>query len=163
MDQEEKKLKEMASLQQELAKAKEQAQENLAGWQRAQADYANFKKETDNRQKDLFEFANAAFMAEVLPIYNHFKLALEHIPEEQRKIDWVIGLMHIKKQFQAWLKKYKIEEIKTVGEPFDHNLHEALTHEEQAGYKRDTVFAEVQPGYTLNGKVLMPAKVKVAK
>jgi len=42
-------------------------------------------------------------------------------------------------------------------------LHEAVTHEEQAGYKSETIFAEVQPGYTLIGKVLMPAKVKVAK
>ena len=163
MDQKEKNLEELTNLQQELSEAKERAQENLAGWQRAQADYANFKKESENRQKDLFEFANAAFMAEVLPIYNHFKLALEHIPEDQRKIDWVIGLMHIKKQFQDWLKKYKIEEIQTVGELFNHNLHEAVTHEEKDGYESEMVFAEVQPGYTLSGKVLMPAKVRVAK
>ena len=164
MGQEEKNLPaEMEKLQLKLLETEKQAQENLAGWQRAQADYANFKRETDQRQKDLFEFANAAFMTEFLPIYSHFKLALEHMPEGQRKIDWVIGIRHIKKQFQDWLKKYKIEEIKTIGELFNHNWHEAVTHEEQAGYKSETIFAEVQPGYTLNGKVLMPAKVKVAK
>ena len=46
MDQEEKNLEELTNLQQELSEAKERAQENLAGWQRAQADYANFKKES---------------------------------------------------------------------------------------------------------------------
>jgi len=106
MGQEEKNLPaEMEKLQLKLLETEKQAQENLAGWQRAQADYANFKRETDQRQKDLFEFANAAFMTEFLPIYSHFKLALEHMPEGQRKIDWVIGIRHIKKQFQDWLKK----------------------------------------------------------
>lgn len=160
---EEDQIKDIKFLEQELEEAKKEAQANLAGWQRAQADYANFKKETENRQKDVIEFANAAFMSEVLPVYSHFKLALEHIPEEQRNTDWVIGLAHIKKQFQDFLKKYKIEEIKTVGEIFDHNLHEAITHEVQDDYKSDTIFFEIQPGYTLDGKVLIPAQVKVAK
>ncbi|NCN07320.1 nucleotide exchange factor GrpE [Candidatus Falkowbacteria bacterium] len=151
------------SLHDELETTKIKAAENLAGWQRAQADYANFKKETEDRRKDVVEFANAAFMSEVLPIYNNFKLALGHIPEDQLKLDWVIGLEHIKKQFQEFLKKYKIEEIKTVGEKFNHNCHEAVAHEDNDKYESDMVFAEVQPGYTLNGKILMPAKVKVSK
>ena len=163
MDQEDKNITDLERLQAELEEAKTQAQDNLAGWQRAQADYANFKKETESRQRDVIEFANAAFMAEVLPVYNHFKLALEHIPKEQKKLDWVVGLLHIKKQFQDFLKKYKIEEIRTIGEAFNHNLHEAVAYEEKEDYESDVVFAEVQPGYTLDGKILIPAKVKVAK
>ncbi len=159
----EEEIKDIESLKQELEEARVLAQDNLAGWQRAQADYANFKKEIENTRKDVIEFANAAFMSEVLPIYNNFKLALGHIPKDQMKLDWVVGLIHIKKQFQDFLRKYKIEEIKTVGEKFDHNFHEALAHEEIDDYKSDVIFAEVQPGYTLNGKVLMPAKVKVTK
>ncbi|MDO8669247.1 MAG: nucleotide exchange factor GrpE [Candidatus Buchananbacteria bacterium] len=162
MDKEDN-IKDASSLQEELEEAKIQIAENLAGWQRAQADYANFKKETESRQKDVIEFANAAFMAEVLPIYNHFKLALGHIPKEQMKLDWVVGLAHIKKQFQDFLRKYKIEEIKTIGEKFDHNFHEAVAYEEKEGYESDIVFAEVQPGYTLGDKILVPAQVKVAK
>lgn len=157
------KTKDIESLEQELGEAKIQAQENLAGWQRAQADYANFKNETENRQKDVIEYANAAFMSEVLPIYNHFKLALGHIPKDQLQLEWVVGLEYIRKQFQDFLKKYKIEEIKTVGEKFDHNIHEAVAHEEQKDYDSDIIFAEVQPGYMLGDKVLIPAKVKVTK
>lgn len=160
---EEDEIKDIKSLKQELEEARVLVQDNLSGWQRAQADYANFKKETENTRQDVIEFANAAFMSEVLPIYNHFKLALGHIPEDQMKLDWVVGLTHIKKQFQDFLKRYKIEEIKTVGEKFDHNLHEAVSYEEMDDYKSDVIFAEVQPGYTLNDKILIPAKVKVAK
>src|SRR3989339_966711 len=150
-------------IQEELISAQEEAAKNLAGWQRAQADYVNFKKEMENRQQDLFGLANAAFMSEVLPVYNHFKLANDHIPKDQRDQDWVKGIIQIKKQFQDFLNKYRIEEIKTVGEKFDHNRHEAVVHEEVDGYDSDVIYEEVQPGYMINGKVLSPAKVKVAK
>lgn len=150
-------------LQEELAKAKEQADINLAGWQRAKADYSNLVKEQDKKYKETAAWANAMFMAEVLPVYNHFKLALKHIPEEAKKESWLVGIEMIQKQFQEFLKKYKIEEIKTVGEQFDPNLHEAVAHEEKDGFEADTVFEEVSPGYLLDEKVLLPAKVKVAK
>lgn len=158
-----KENKEKEKLQQEIKELKKKVDDNLAGWQRAQADYANFKAETEKRQKEVIEYANAAFMSEVLPVYNHFKLACVHIPKDQEDLDWVVGVRFIQKQFQDFLNKYKIAEIKTIGEKFDHNLHEAIAHEEAEGYETDVVFQEIQPGYTLSGKVLMAAKVKVAK
>lgn len=146
-----------------LKRAEAKSAEHLAGWQRARADYSNFKKEQERRQAEIIQFANAAFMAEVLPIYSHFKLALAHFPEEERKSDWLVGLLQIQKQFQEFLKKYQIEEIKTVGEQFDHHQHEAVSHEQKEGFEEDTIFEEVQPGYRLDGKVLLPAKVRVAR
>jgi molecular chaperone GrpE len=161
---EDKKLKgELVELKKLLAEAEKQSEESLAGWQRARADYANLKKETERRQKDIIQFVNAALMAELLPVYNHFKLALSHIPKNQKQESWVIGIEHIKKQFQDFFKKYKIEEIKTIGEKFDHNLHEAVAHEKRDDFEEDVVFEEIQPGYTLGGEVINPAKVKVAK
>ncbi len=150
-------------LRKKLEEALIKTDTHLAGWQRAQADYANLKKETENRAKDLIEFANAAFMSEVLPVYSYFKMAMSHVPEEQRKLEWVVGISHIQRQFQDFLKKYKIEEIKTVGEKFDPNFHEAIVHEEKEGFAEDVIFEEVAPGYMVDDKVLMPAKVKVAK
>jgi len=155
--------KTIEQLQEELMEAQERAGTNLAGWQRAQADYSNLVKEQDRRNKEIVEWANTMFMAEVLPVYNHFKLALKHIPESAKQESWLKGIEMIQKQFQDFLKKYQIEEIKTVGEKFDPNRHEALTHEERDGFEADTVFEEVQPGYLVGDKVLMPAKVKVAK
>lgn len=154
---------ELKAAQEKLAQTEKQVADNLAGWQRAQADYANFKKETEKRSAELVEFANAAFMSEVLPVYSHFKLALNHIPEEQKKQDWVIGVYNIQKQFQEFFKKYNITEIKTIGEKFDPRIHEAVTHEAKAGFAADVVFDEVQPGYLLGERVITPAKVRVAK
>lgn len=160
MNEEEKTIEE---LQEELIKEREHSAELLSGWQRAKADYSNQKKEEVKRAQEVAEWTNAAVMSEVLPVYNHFKLALKHIPEEQKKEGWVQGVMLIQKQFADFLDKYGIKEIKTVGEKFDPKIHEALTHEEIEEYETDQVFEEISPGYLLNDKVLMPAKVKVAK
>jgi len=155
--------KELEEARKLLEESQAQAEQSLAGWQRAQADYANLKKETEKRQKDIVEFANATFMSEVLPVYNHFKLAIAHIPEDQRKQDWIVGIDHIKTEFKSFLRKYNIEEIKTVGEKFDPNLHEAVAHEEREGFAEDVIYEEVDSGYMLGDKVIGPAKVKVAK
>lgn len=155
--------KTIEQLQEELALAEQKAQEHLEGWQRARADYSNLKKEQEKRVQELMEFINASNLAELLPIFSHFKLALSHIPEDNLKEPWVVGMIQIQKLFQDFFKKYNVEEIKTVGEKFDHNLHEALTHEKKDGFASDMIFEEVQPGYLVDGKVLVPAKVKVAK
>jgi len=155
--------KTIEQLQEELAFAGQKVQEHLEGWQRARADYSNLKKEQEKRALEMAEFINASTLAELLPIYSHFKLALAHIPEDSRQEPWVVGIIQIQKLFHEFLKKYNVEEIKTVGEKFDHNLHEALSHEEKDGYDSDMIFEEVQPGYLVDGKVLVPAKVKVAK
>lgn len=155
--------KTIEGLQEELIQEREHSAELLAGWQRAKADYSNLKKEESKHAQEIMEWANTAFMGEILPVYNHFKLALKHIPEEQKAEAWVQGVMLIQKQFTDFLNKYNISEIKTIGEAFDPNLHEALTHEEREGFGPDQIIEEISPGYLLGEKVLMPAKVKVAK
>lgn len=155
--------KNIKKLGEELAEAKKQAAENLAGWQRARADYANFKRESEQKQQEIIEIIRAAFMAEFLPLYNHFKLALKHIPLAEEQSDWVKGIRQIQKEFQDFFKKYKIEEIKTIGEKFNPNWHEAVVYEEKEGFEPETIFEEVQPGYLVENKVLNPAQVKVAK
>ncbi|MFA6215263.1 MAG: nucleotide exchange factor GrpE [Patescibacteria group bacterium] len=150
-------------LKSELELAQKKSDEHLEGWQRAKADYLNLKKDTEKRQVELIQFANAALIAELLPIFDHFKLALKHVPDDQKDSDWVIGFFHIKKQFDDFLKNLGIEEIKTVGEKFDPEFHEAVVHEENQDFETDVIFEEVKSGYTLHGKVIMPAKVKVAK
>jgi len=150
-------------LKKELELTQKMSEDHLAGWQRARADYSNLKKENERRQQEIFEFANAAAMSEIIPIYNHFKLALRHIPEDSRKLDWVKGLDFIRKQFADFLKKFNIEEIKTVGEKFDPNFHEAIECEEKEGCKEGIIYEEIMPGYKLGDKVIEPAKVKVGK
>lgn len=159
----EKKSGLIKNMEQEIQELKEECRANLAGWQRAQADYANLKKDNDKRGKEIMAIANASFMSEILPVYSHFKLALKHIPKDQSKSDWVTGIKHIKKQFEEFLNKYNIEEVATIGERFNPQFHEAVSHEEKDEFDSDVIFEEVQPGYLVDGKLLNPAKVKVAR
>ena len=110
--------------------------EYLNGWQRTQADFENYKKQTEKRMKDIIEFGNAELLLDLLPLFNHFKSALQHIPEEQKEEGWCQGLGHIKKLWEDLFAKFNIQEIKTVGEEFNHNEHEAVEHEEDIGKGR---------------------------
>ena len=147
----------------ELEKLKIKSQEYLDGWRRAKADYLNLKKEAAKQSQEMIGFANAALLSELLPIFDHFKLALKHVPKNQKDIDWVAGFGHIKNQFDEFFKKLGIEEIKTVGEKFDPGLHEAIVSEKREGVASGVIFEEVKSGYLLYGKVINPAQVKVAE
>ena len=151
-------------LKQELALSKKKMEEYLNGWKRAKADYINLKKDSEKKTVEMVQFANAALILEIIPIYDNFKLAWQHIPEDHREKDeWLKGIEQIKNQFQTLLKNLQIEEIKTVGEKFDPKIHEAVSKEKVKGKASGIVVEEVKSGYKLFDKVLEPAKVKVAE
>lgn len=156
------KITDVEKIAAELKLAQQKMEEYMNGWKRAKADYLNLKRESEKKEQELVQFANAGLILQLLPVYDNFKLAWKHIPNEQVKVEWVIGIEHIKKQFGDILKNLGIEEIKTVGESFNPELHEAVAKEKKDGFTADVVFEEVKSGYTLYGKVLEPAKVKVA-
>jgi len=144
-------------------KYKKLAQEYLDGWKRAKADLVNYKKEIEKHNSDVREFMAADLILELLPIHDHFKRSLEHIPDEDKKQDWVTGITHIKSQLDKFLKDRGVEEIKTIGEAFNPEFHEAVSKQESDDQESDVIIQEVNSGYTLNGKVIMPAKVIVAE
>ncbi|MCK5491423.1 MAG: nucleotide exchange factor GrpE, partial [Candidatus Pacebacteria bacterium] len=76
--------------------------------------------------------------------------------------DWAKGMVCIKSQFDNFLKEAGVEEIKAIGEKFDPNLFESVG-EEESGEEEGTVIVEIQKGYNMAGKVIRPAKVKIAK
>jgi len=147
----------------ELELAQKKAEEYLAGWQRAKADYINFKKETEQRQGEFLAYANIATVLEILPVYDNLQAAFKHLPKDLVGHEWIRGLENIKKQFESILKTFSLEPIKTVGEKFNPEFHESVAHETKEGIKPEIIFEEVAPGYKMNGKVLRAAKVKVAK
>ncbi|HNZ86432.1 MAG TPA: nucleotide exchange factor GrpE [bacterium] len=157
----EKKIKNKTSKEVEELKLKNE--EYLNGWKRAQADFENYKKQTEKRIKDVIEFGNAEMILELLPLFSHFNSALTHVKEEDRQQGWFIGLEHIKKLWMDFFEKFGINQIKTIGEQFDHNKHEAVDFEELADCNDNEILTEVTPGFELNGKVIQPAKVIVCK
>ncbi|MCX6740038.1 MAG: nucleotide exchange factor GrpE [Candidatus Parcubacteria bacterium] len=146
----------------EIEKLKAQCEEYLNGWKRAKADYVNFKKEMDEKQKSFFDLANSALIMEILPVYDNLKKAVAIVPAEQSNA-WVDGVKAIKKQFGDFLKQYGIEEIKTVGEKFNPEFHEAVNKEKKEDIESDIIIAEISSGYLIKGKVLAPAKVVVSE
>ncbi len=124
-------------------------------YKRALADYQNLLKQNAKEREEFIKYAVSDFLQDILPVYDHLKMSLIGLNDEENKNAWVQGVKHVLKQFKDVLEARGIEEIKTVGANFDHNTMEAI---DGTGEK---VKQEVMPGYKLNGKVIRPAKVIV--
>ncbi len=155
--------KEKSKEKSELEICKQKMEEYLNGWKRAKADYINFKKDTKKKKGELIKFSNAALILGLLPIFGNFKRAFTDVPKDQRDSKWLKGIENIKKQFEEFLKNLGIEEIKTVGEKFNPEFHEAVSQKEEKNKDSDVILEEVNSGYQMHGKVIIPAKVIVNK
>jgi len=137
-------------------------EEYLSGWKRAKADYENLRVQSDERINKSYQIATASIVSELLPIFEHFKLALNHLPEESANQEWAKGFSHIKDEFWNFLKKLEIKEVPTVGEIFNPAMHEAVAYED-SNQPDGTIIKELKAGYTLAGELIAPAQVSVAK
>jgi molecular chaperone GrpE len=148
---------ELEEVKKQLEEAKEKCEEYLNGWKRERADFLNYKKDEMERIGQLVKYSEEELILKIIPILDNIYLAETHVPEELKENNWIIGFTQIKNQLCDFLAKEGIEPIKTVGEPFDPNTMEAVEGE------GETVSEEVQRGYTMNGKLIRVAKVKVSK
>jgi molecular chaperone GrpE len=139
------------------------ANEYLAGWQRAKADYANLQRDADMRLADLRKYAGAAFVSELLPVIDTFRKAMEKPPEDAGAKQWVDGIGHIRSQLESVLAKAGVTNIDATGVPFDPQLHEAMMQQPAEGVPPGSVVSILEPGYRMHDRVLRPAKVIVAE
>lgn len=145
----------------ELEKFKKQAEEYLAGWKRAKADYLNLKKEMEAQNREIKEWMSKIMLLPLLEIMDGFDKAFSAMPENLKIDEWAKGIKGIKKQFEDYLKSQRVEAMAAKGEKFDPIKHEAV--ETVEGGEPETIAEESQKGYIINGEVLRPAKVKVYK
>lgn len=145
------------------AEQKETNVDYKESWMRARADYENLKKEMETRRAEVATFAKANILSDLLPVISHFKQALRYIPEEQQKLNWVVGVKQIQKLLTDFMSQHDLKEIETVGKPFDPSKHEAVGKKNVEGTPPDQVVEEVSSGYTLDGQVIQVAKVIVAE
>jgi molecular chaperone GrpE len=151
-------------LTEQLKQAKAEAAENLDGWQRARAEFANYKRRTDAERADLLANAGADVLKRVLPIVDDFDRAAATLPDELKSQPWVNGVMLVHRKLAALLEQSNVKPIAAnPGDAFDPNLHEAITHEEAEAIESGHIIGEVQRGYKLGERVLRPAMVRVAK
>jgi molecular chaperone GrpE len=162
MSEEELK-KEIEELKKKLDETEKLKNEYLAGWQRARADLINYKKEEMERIRSFIKIAQEGLILEFLPILDNFDIAEKKIPNDLKENENVKGLLQIKQQILDFLKKKGVEEIKSVGEKFNPAYHEVVGEVDTDQFETGTIVEEVQKGYKIEGRVLRPAKVKVAK
>jgi molecular chaperone GrpE len=154
-----KKEEGVENLKAELGACKKQAEEYLNGWKRAKADYINLKNETEAARMEVAVYATAGALVKILPVYDGLKRACGKVDAATDK--WAEGIVNIKKQFEEVFRKFGAEEIKTVGEKFNPEFHEAINREKKEGVKSGVILEEVSGGYTMNGKTIIAAKVIV--
>ena len=146
------------SLRQALAEEQEKAEANLAGWQRAQADFSNFKRRNEQEREEFTRFANASLMLELLPVLDDLERALEHVPAKLSNAAWVDGIKLIYRKFGAVVEAQGLTQIEALGKPFDPNLHEAVRQDKG---EEGIIIEEIRRGYQMHDKVVRPTMVVV--
>ena len=150
-------------LQHELEQAKAQAQEYLEGWQRARAEFANFKKRVARDQEDARLRIAANTLMKYLGVIDDLERAVKERPEDGEAAAWAEGIELIYRKMYGVLETEGVEVINADGEHFDPTLHEAISHDESEDHEEGDIIEVVQPGYRLGERVLRPAMVRVAK
>lgn len=154
-------LEQLQEAERELALARERAEQNLGNWQRAAADFSNYRRRMDEERAATAQFANAILLGRLLAVLDDYDRALDNVPPDTHDA-WVEGIRLVERKLRGLLESEGVTPIEAVGKPFDPNLHEAVVHEDTTQHSDNTVIDEVQRGYLLHDRVLRPALVRVA-
>jgi len=151
-------VEDIEALKQALAEEKKKAEANLANWQRAQADFINYKRRSEQEKEEIGKFANTMLMLNLLPILDDLERAFTSTPPQMAKLTWLDGIRLIERKLRASLEAQGLSQIKALGEPFDPKFHEAAMHGKG---KEGIVIEELQKGYMLHDRVIRPTMVVV--
>jgi len=141
----------------------QERQELVETVQRLQAEFDNYKRRTEKEREEQCSFANADLLAELFPLMDNFELALSHANEQERNSPFFKGVELLYAQVANLLEHHGIVAINPLNGQFDPRQHEALLTEVRDASQKNTILEVLQKGYSLNGRVLRTAKVKVAK
>ncbi len=149
------------ALQDELAKAKDQMM-------RALAEAENARKRAQKDREDASRFAISGFARDLLDVADNLRRALDSVPEDLLAVDDRIkgvldGIEATERTLLRSFEKNNIQKLEPVDQPFDPNFHEVMFESPVPGKVAGTVIQVIETGYTLNGRLLRPARVGVAK
>jgi molecular chaperone GrpE len=148
-------------LERELEEVRRSDAEHRNNWHRSAADFANYKRRTDEERATLTQFSNAVLIGKLLGVLDDFDRALDNVPADAHD-PWVEGVLLTERKLRNVLESEGVTPIEAVGEAFDPNLHEAVVHEDTADHPDNQVIGELQRGYRLHDRVLRPSLVRVA-
>lgn len=127
--------------------------------QRERADATNIRRQHTEQMAKLREIVKIDVIEQILPVIDHFELSLRHIPPQLKDDNFVKGVAAIVKQFAKTLDDIGVHRIQTLGQPFNPNLHEAISADDGV----EIISHEVQSGYKIGDIVIRPAQVKLQK
>ena len=150
----------LKKLKEKIEACRKEKQENLAGWQRCQADFINYRRRQEEQVSAVIKSAGAGVIADILPVLDALEAGIKHHQPAEKERD---AFQLIYQRILEILKRRGLEEIKTLDEKFNPEYHEAVEQVESNGKESGAILEVVQKGYLINGKVLRIAKVKVSK
>ena len=148
----------VAVIRQALAEEKAKAENYLANWQRAQADFINYRRRSEQEKEEIIRFANSALVLNLLPVLDDLERAFAAVPPNLAELGWLDGIRLIERKLRASLEAQGISPIQALGEPFDPRFHEAVRQDKG---KDGIVIEEMQKGYQFHDRVIRPSKVVV--
>lgn len=156
-------LSEIDILKQSLEETQLLADKYKAEYMRSVADYQTLRNRIEKEKGEYINFGKAKILEKQINIYDVFEQAMVSVRQGQDLKSIKVGLEMIYSEFSKMLKEEGVEKIDCLNKKFDHNLCEALEQVETDEVEAETVVAVYQNGYKLNGKLLRPARVKVAR
>ncbi len=151
-------------LKKELEEAKQKNHETWDKAVRVQAEMENLKRRTQKDLEDAHKFALTSFGKELLPVFDSVVLGLQAATGESEDVKkFREGSELTIKQFEALFAKFNIVAVDPLGQPFNAEQHQAMLMQAVEDAEPNTVINVFQKGYTLNGRLLRPAMVVVAK
>lgn len=142
----------LKKLKKKLTQCQKEKEEYLTQAQRARADLINYQRRQEQALEELKKYGQGNFVRELLPVLDSLRIGAEQNE----------GVKQIKEQLETILKNHGLKQIKTKGEKFNPELHEAV-EQMKSKEKEGMIVEEIQKGYLLNDKVLRASKVKIAK
>ena len=146
-----------------LQEAQAKANEYLDGWQRARAEFANYKKRVDREQAQVYQTTAGNIIKRYMEILDDLERALKNRPTDDDGAAWAEGIDLIYRKLQSLLEAEGVKPMEAEGQFFDPNQHEAISHEAAPELESGQIIEVVKQGYMLGDRVLRPAWVRVAK
>lgn len=153
---------ELTALKTELESVRAKTDENLAGWQRALADYSNYKRRIERDQEVSYQITVGNVVKRYLPIVDDLERALANRPQSEEGMVWSNGIELIYRKLLTALESDGLIALPTAGVLFDPNLHEAIGQDESPDHQSGEVIETYQKGYRIGERILRPAVVRIA-
>jgi molecular chaperone GrpE len=146
-----------------LATAKKEAADNYDRYVRSVADLENHRRRTVREKEELRQFAASRVLEDLLPVIDNLGLGLAAAKAPNADLKTLVGgISMVAEQLKSSLANHGLKEVNPLGQPFDPNLHEAISQQPSAEVAEGSVITVVRVGFTLNGRLLRPASVIVS-